>query len=149
MSKDIVVKSWLCVGMRCGARISFSRFLFPIYATFSPLARISKISNLQGFLSCLLLVTKNQIYLSRKVFTKRKCFKSFESLLIITITHHHNLPYICCIPFRSSSGSTKLGWIPWYQGNIRAPLTELWLNPSECPNSCAATAKSDVPGDEN
>lgn len=55
------------------------------------------------------------------------------------------LPYICWMPLRSSSGNTKFGWMPWYHGNISAPFTELWLRPSECPNSCAATAKSEVP----
>lgn len=55
------------------------------------------------------------------------------------------VPYICWMPLRSSSGSTKFGWMPWYHGNIKAPFTELCCSPSECPNSWAATAKSEVP----
>lgn len=31
---------------------------------------------------------------------------------------------------------------------MRAPLTELWLRPRECPNSWAATANKDVPGNK-
>ena len=53
-----------------------------------------------------------------------------------------DFPYKCWMAIRSSSGSV-LWWLTLleYQGNMTDPWTDECPSPSECPNSCKATAR--------